>query len=256
MAVDHYENFPVASWLCPPAIRLAVKSLYGFARHADDLADEGHAPWTQRLSDLETLDQALLALQSGAPVGNVPPTVQDLWPHVIAHQLDVQHLRDLLDAFAQDVRMTADGSVMQDLDQVLDYCRRSANPVGRLMLQLMREDTPAHCAMSDDICTALQLINFWQDLSVDRQRGRHYLPTQLPLPDAIAFTRQRMLRGAPLAWRIHGRMGWELRAVVHGGLRILERVERTDVAHTRPTLNGLDWLRVAMRCLSAQPPGV
>lgn len=256
MAVDHYENFPVASWLCPPSIRPAVKSLYRFARHADDLADEGQAHWTQRMSALEALDQALVHLQMGQDLQQVPPTVGELWPHVVEHQLDVQLLRDLLSAFQQDVRMTAQGLVMQDLDQVLDYCSRSANPVGRLILQLIHQNEPAHLAMSDDICTALQLINFWQDLSVDRQRGRHYLPAGLSLSDAIELTRLRMLRGAPLAWLIRGRMGWELRAVVHGGLRTLERVAHTDVQHIRPTLGAVDWLQVAWRCLSTRPPSL
>ena len=253
MGVDHYENFPVASWLCPAAIRPAVASLYRFARYADDLADEGDAPWEERLYALEALDDALSKAMTGQS-DDLPPLLAELWPFVQSHQLDPHLLRDLLKAFCQDVRMTASGQRMQNMTQVLDYCSRSANPIGRLMLQLMDLAQSELLDMSDDICTALQLINFWQDLSVDLNRGRHYLPPEVTLPEAIAMTRQMMLKGAPLAWHIPGRMGWELRAVVHGGLRTLDLIEATNVMRTRPVLTTWDWLLVAWRCLSPKPP--
>ncbi len=254
MGVNHYENFPVASWLCPAAIRPAVASLYRFARFADDLADEGDAPWEERLYALEALDEALSKAMKGQLSGELPPVLSELWPYVQAHRLDPQLLRDLLKAFSQDVRMTASGQRMQNMNHVLDYCSRSANPVGRLMLQLIDRAQPELLGMSDDICTSLQLINFWQDLSVDLSRGRHYLPPEVTLPEAITLTRQMMLRGAPLAWHISGRMGWELRAVVHGGLRTLDLIETTNVMRTRPVLTAWDWLVVAWRCLSPKPP--
>ena len=254
MGVEHYENFPVASWLCPAAIRPAVASLYRFARHADDLADEGDAPWEERLYALEALDAELKKAMSGQLAPHAPPALVQLWPFVQAHRLDPQLLRDLLNAFCQDVRMTASGQRMQSMNQVLDYCRRSANPIGRLMLQLMNQSDSQSLEQSDDICTALQLINFWQDLSIDPSRGRHYLSPDVTLPEAIALSRKFMRRGAPLAWRTPGRMGWELRAVVHGGLRMLDLIESTGVTRTRPVLNTWDWIVIAWRCLSPTPP--
>ncbi len=257
MAIDHYENFPVASWLCPRAIRPAVLSLYGFARYADDVADEGTASPEQRLADLHSLRDALLEAQRQGVMGaQAHPTLHALWPQVQRHGLPVSCLFDLLDAFEQDVRMTADQSGMRSWDEVLDYCQRSANPVGRLMLVLMGQNAPEQLQQSDAICTALQLINFWQDLSIDRSRGRHYLPPNVGLALAMGMTRDLMIQGAPLAWQLSGRMGLELRAVVHGGLRVLELMGELDVTQQRPQLSRWDWVVVATRSLSPFPPKV
>ena len=252
-SVNHYENFPVASWLCPAALRPAVRSLYHFARTADDLADEGDAPFEQRLRDLADYRAQLeLALAgelgtSGRWSGIFHPLQQVLAQHLLPGPL----LHDLIGAFEQDVQHTASGHRYADSAELLDYCARSANPVGRLLLHLYGVHDSASLTQSDQICSALQLINFWQDIRVDHARGRHYLPTdvlgrhgvllsdfaanatpeaatQVRMTKAVAElcyqARALMLAGAPLARRVPGRAGWELRLVVQGGLRILDKI--------------------------------
>ena len=267
MAVDHYENFPVASILMPRRLRPAVEAIYAFARSADDLADEGDACPEQRLAALRAYETALDGIAAGSRPGH--PMFERLADVVAAYRLDLQPLRDLLSAFRQDVvttRYTA-------FPALLDYCRRSANPVGRLMLALYGVDDATSLRQSDAVCSALQLINFWQDVAIDIQKGRIYLP----LEDLARFgvseddiragrdsaawrqlmrfeverARALMLEGAPLAARLPGRIGWELRLVVQGGLRILEAIERAgyDVFRRRPRLGRLDWVAVIWRAL-------
>jgi len=267
MAVDHYENFPVASFLLPRRLVPAVEAIYAFARSADDLADEGDAAPAERLAALQAYAAALDAIEAGTPPN--APMFRRLADVLTAFRLPLQPLRDLLSAFRQDVVTTRYASFAQ----VLDYCRRSADPVGRLMLGLYRVDDAASLRESDAICTALQLINFWQDVAIDIAKGRIYLP----LDDMARFgvtidaieqgrtgpawcalmrfeverARALMLEGAPLATRLPGRIGWELRMVVQGGLRILEAIERVDydVFRRRPRLKRLDWLAVGWRAL-------
>ena len=275
--IQHYENFPVASWLCPAELRAPIAAIYHFARTADDLADEGDATPAQRLQDLQdyrqalnTTAQAALAQASGAAMGAIPGDHR--WAGVFgplqhtlrAHGLPVQALHDLLDAFVQDTEKTRDQAGYANEAELLDYCRRSANPVGRLLLHLYGVAEPQALRESDDICTALQLINFWQDLSVDIPRGRYYLTRQdcaqfgVDPQDILArrqttfatkliascahSARARMLKGAPLVHKIPGRAGWELRLVVQGGLRILDRIEALHFATLtlRPTLRWWD----------------
>ena len=260
-AVTHYENFPVASVLCPPALRAPIAAIYHFARTADDLADEGDASPEQRLADLAAYRANLLAAHAWAqretaqPPHLNPQMISERWPGIFtplaqvmaSHALPVQLLDDLLDAFAQDVRKTAAAQCYDKQEELLDYCRRSANPVGRLLLHLYGVHHEQALRMSDDICTALQLINFWQDLSVDIPRGRHYLSAQACtqhgvsrqdieqqvltpalaalIAEQTAFARSLMLRGAPLVHEVSSRAGWELRLVVQGGLRILDKVQ-------------------------------
>lgn len=281
-SIDHYENFPVASWLCPPRLRAPIAAIYHFARTADDIADEGDAPAAQRLAELSTYRAELHAI---ATASSHQPPAAGRWPQVFgplaaqmrAFQLPEAPLLDLLSAFEQDVRMTHAGAAYPDQAALLDYCRRSANPVGRLLLHLYGVSTPAALAESDAICTALQLINFWQDLSVDIPRGRFYLPladcaahgiaihdpaTQFPALQASEATRglvrtladqarATMLAGAPLAQRLPGRAGWELRAVVQGGLRILDHIAALnhDTLARRPTLRRRDGWVIAARAL-------
>ena len=257
VGVDHYENFPVASLLCPRRLRPAVVAIYRFARTADDLADEGDKPAEERLKDLRAYRDDLASLLTG----NEPSA---RWAHVFVplrrafrtFALPMPALEDLLSAFEQDVVKHA----YQDRVELLDYCRRSANPVGRLMLHLYGVRRGQALQQSDAICTALQLVNFWQDLSIDTLRGRLYVPaldcarhrvdpdalrqrrgghgTDALLADLAQWTRELMLRGAPLARSVPGRAGWELRLVVQGGLRVLEKVERlgTEVLERRPAL--------------------
>lgn len=249
--MDHYENFPVASWLCPPALRAPILALYGFARTADDIADEGNATAAERLEALRLYRQDLDACWRN-PQHNSPQ-----WPAVFA-ALAREHqtwafpralLEDLLDAFEQDVIYTRDQRGYLDRTELLDYCRRSANPIGRLILHLSRVQDAESLAMSDAICSALQLINFWQDLSVDVPRGRLYLPAGSTLPQELAYARQLMQQGAPLARRLPGRLGWELRLVVQGGLRILDKSERQDTRHVRPVIQTWDTPRMVWRAL-------
>jgi squalene synthase HpnC len=276
--VGHYENFPVASWLCPRALRPTVVALYHFARTADDLADEGTASAAQRLHDLGRYRQALnqaLAGQSGTNDNPWPGVFGPLQAAIASHQLPGELLHALLDAFEQDVRHTEAQHRYADSAELLSYCTLSANPVGRLLLHLHDVNDPVALQRSDAICSALQLINFWQDIRIDWARQRHYLPRQAlqaqglnwadfsPEPRAddaaqrqvvqalCSQARALMLSGAPLVHQVPGRMGWELRAVVQGGLRVLDRIEalqhRTWLQ--RPTLQSTDWPLCVWRAL-------
>lgn len=279
-APAHYENFPVASWLCPPRLRPPIAAIYTFARTADDIADEGEAEAAQRLEDLRAFRAELAAAARGAA-----PSAR--WPEVfgpLAHAmrdfaLPEPLLADLLSAFMQDIEKTRDQAGYADRAELLEYCRRSANPIGRLLLHLYGVDDARALAQSDAICSALQLINFWQDLSVDLPRGRYYLPAaelashglaavdllafrplapHAPPPSAIAlvaaqvaWARELMNDGAPLVHRLRGRAGWELRFVVQGGLRILDRIEAMgfDAWSRRPTIGKTDAPLLAWRVL-------
>ncbi len=246
--VTHYENFPVASWLCPPHLRAPIAAIYAFARTADDIADEGPASPAQRMADLAAYRADLHAIAAGqAPSERWSAVFAPLATVLQSHALPVPLLDDLLSAFIQDVAKTRDGAGYAHRTELLDYCRRSANPVGRLLLHLYGVHGAQALDESDAICTALQLINFWQDLSVDLPRGRFYLPdedcaahgvdraqllalrptaqTTALIQELSGWTRATMLRGAPLVHRVPGRMGWELRLVVQGGLRILDKVD-------------------------------
>lgn len=248
-SVEHYENFPVASWLCPAPLRPAVAALYHFARTADDIADEGEANAATRLGELAAYRAALDEALAGRAV---PPRWQAVFAPLAAavqrHAWPADLLRDLISAFEQDVRHTASGHRYADTAELLAYCRLSANPVGRLLLHLWGVTDAAALERSDRICSALQLINFWQDLGVDLSRQRVYLPSDALrrhgvrvadfLPGASERERERqavvaelcaqarglMQMGAPLVRQVRGLAGWELRLVVQGGLRVLDRI--------------------------------
>lgn len=255
-SIDHYENFPVASWLCPAHLRPAVMALYKFARTADDLADEGHEPAHHRL---DALGEYRADLQTALSPSNKPSV---RWANVFTplqqvsqqFKLPVQPMFDLLDAFEQDVVYTSVGKGYRNRAELLDYCRRSANPVGRLMLHLYNVHDATALSQSDAICTSLQLINLWQDRAEDLIRGRDYLPEGHTLSAELRFARDLMMQGAPLVHHIKGRAGWELRAVVQGGLYILDKLDsRTETAdHTQlaqPTLKKQDLIRIFWRCI-------
>lgn len=268
MGVGHYENFPVASFLAPAPLRGAIRAIYRFARTADDIADEGDAAAPQRLAALAALHAAIDAIGHGE-TGNWP----DLAQAVRDHRLPLSHFHALLSAFEQDVTTSRYASY----DNLLDYCRRSANPVGRLLLVLYRRSDAQATEWSDAICTALQLANFWQDVAVDWDKGRLYIPAddlrrfgveerQIAAGSADARwtalmrfeterTRALMLSGASLADSLPGRIGLELRMVILGGLRILERIDavRGDVFRHRPTLGIRDWLLIVWRGLRRLP---
>ena len=268
--VTHYENFPVASLLCPPQLRPPIAAIYWFARTADDIADEGDATPQARLADLAAYSADLMATAAGLPPSpRWAPVFEQLRPQMAQFRLPVKLLDDLLGAFEQD----AVKQRYADEPELLDYCNRSANPVGRLLLHLYGIQDAASLQMSDDICTALQLINFWQDLGVDIPRGRIYLPaeawarhgveeTRLLALDAnpavlqliaaqVHSARAMMLRGQPLVKKIPGRGGWELRLVVQGGLRILDKIEAQgfNTLQRRPRLRPWDLVVMGWRAL-------
>ena len=271
MPVDHYENFPVASLLLPARLREPVEAIYAFARSADDIADEGDAPAIARLARLNDYRLELDAIGRGAAPrdAGLAPMFDRLARNIRTHALPLPLFRDLLDAFGQDVGKTR----YADFAELADYCRRSANPVGRLLLHLYGAATADNLRLSDKICTSLQLINFWQDVAVDWAKRRIYVPqddlARFGVGEAdidagrcderwcalMAFEVQRaratMLEGAPLARRLPGRIGWELRLMVAGGPRILELIEAGDydVFRRRPTLGRSDWPRLAWRAL-------
>src|SRR6185503_4147135 len=237
MAVGHYENFPVASLLLPARLREPVEIIYRFARSADDFADEGDDPPQLRLRKLNDYRAQLAAPAS--------PLFRDVEKIIREHDLPVQLFADLLDAFSQDVTQKRYGSY----SQVLDYCRRSANPVGRRLLHLFKRTSDSDLRQSDAICSALQLVNHWQDVDVDYTKdNRVYLPqddmarfgvSERHLKERICDSawqalmrfqvdraRALMLSGAGLGKTLPGRVGLEIRATVQGGLRILEKIER------------------------------
>lgn len=259
MPIDHYENFPVASLLLPRRLRAPIEIIYRFARSADDIADEGADPSDVRLGRLSVYRRALERIAEGETPAE--PLFADVARIVCEHALPVELFADLISAFSQDVTKTR----YADFPDLLDYCRRSANPVGRLVLHLFKRTSETDLAGSDAVCTALQLINFWQDIELDFAKGRIYLPQddmarhgvserqigEQRCDDAwralLAFqvgrSREMILRGKPLARSLPGRMGLEIRATIQGGLRILEKIEQAsyDVFRRRPVLRGLDW---------------
>ncbi|MEJ7688815.1 MAG: squalene synthase HpnC [Variovorax sp.] len=269
----------MASWLCPPRLRPPIAAIYGFARTADDIADEGDASADQRLDDLRAFGAELVAAASGAAPTRWPEVFAPLAKAMRDFALPRQLLDDLLSAFVQDVEKTRDVLGYADRADLLDYCRRSANPIGRLLLHLYGVADPAALAQSDAICSALQLVNFWQDLSVDLPRGRFYLPASdsaahglgarefesfRPLAHAappaaalalvaseVAWARALMNDGAPLVHRLPGRAGWELRLVVQGGLLILDKIEALgfDSFSRRPVVGKADAPLLAWRAL-------
>ena len=267
MSVGHYENFPVASLLLPAALRRPVSVIYRFARSADDFADEGDLTPEARLALLDGYRGELDRLKGGTPPA--APLFQELCEVIQAHGLPLAPFYDLLDAFSQDVRKARYASFAE----VMDYCRRSADPVGRLMLHLYGKSDGINVAASDSVCSALQLINFWQDVEIDFRKNRIYLPqdemarfgvteAQIAARDAsggwwdlmrfqVERARALLLSGAPLALRLPGRISLEIRAVIQGGLRILEKLERArgDVFRHRPVLYRLDWPLILCRAL-------
>jgi len=260
-SIDHYENFRVASILCPANLRAPITAIYLFARTADDLADEGNASSEHRLRQLAAFRQALACPKEPS---DWPQVFEPLHRVIASHRLPLQPLHDLLDAFVQDVEMTRDAAHYPDEAALMDYCRRSANPVGRLLLHLYGVTEDLALQESDAVCCALQLINFWQDLRVDIPRGRFYLPLDARrhwgvsdaellalresaelcglVRESVAAARTLMLRGAPLVHRVPGRAGWELRLVVQGGLRILDKIasQGYSTLRQRPTLRWWD----------------
>lgn len=265
MGVGHYENFPVASVLLPAHLRRPIASIYRFARTADDIADEGDAPPEIRLRALAELDAKLAALARGESAAD--PLFEELGHTIRTHQLPFGYFHDLLCAFSQDCVKTR----YRDFDELQDYARRSANPVGRLLLHLFGDTAEEALRASDNICSALQYINFWQDIAIDIRKARIYLPlddmarygvteaditrecTSPAFKALLAFEVQRTRRmlddGAALGRRLPGRIGLEIRTIVAGGDAILQKIIEVDydVFRRRPVLRPFDWIGMMTR---------
>ena len=266
----HYENFPVASLLLPRHLHEPIAAIYAFARSADDFADEGNLTTDERLALLRGYQRELSAITEDRPTTH--PIFLRLRPIIAQYKLPLSLFHDLLDAFIQDITCNRYASY----SELLDYCRRSANPVGRLLLHLFAEASEENALCSDAICSALQLINHWQDVGIDShkgQAGRIYLPaedmarfnvstndilwriTSADFSSLMRFevdrARALMLQGAPLGRALSGRIGLEIRTIIHGGLRILEKIEAVnyDVFNHRPQLQTLDWPLIGWRAL-------
>lgn len=262
LARSHYENFPVASRLLPARMRPHIAAVYAFARLADDMADEGNRPAAERIADLDRWGERLdLAIRGETPSRAPHAEVFVALPHTItAFRLPVVLFHDLLSAFRQDVGVKQ-YATWEDL---LDYCRRSANPIGRLVLRIAGYDRPELDGASDAVCTALQLTNFWQDMEVDRAKGRLYVPAAIwqplgarvedldarrltpawraTLAEVTRRTRALFAQGRPVADGVGGRLRFELRATWHGGNRILDKLEAAEfeMFTSRPTLSKTD----------------
>ncbi len=272
VARRHYENFPVASLLLPPAIRAPVAVIYAFARTADDLADEGNLTAEERLARLDAfgreLDAALAGHDSRDPVLRASANL------ISSHALPVALFHDLITAFRMDITKKR----YANFTEVMAYCRYSANPVGRLILHLTDQATPRNLKDSDHICSALQLINFLQDMDQDyRENDRIYLPQdqmsrlgveekhfrdqltddamRMLFRQEVRRTRELMLEGASIGLRLPGRLGLEIRAIVAGGLRVLRKLEDLDAdVFVRPRLTGFDRLWLIWHAFLRRPP--
>lgn len=281
MSVDHYENFPVASWLLPKHLRQPITHIYWFSRSADDIADEGDHSDSWRLQQLAAYREALSQIKQGSL--HLPPSdprykiFTPLATVIEQYQLPVYLFADLLTAFEQDITVKR----YQSYEQIHQYCRHSADPVGRILLHLYQELRPDSLRMSDAICTGLQLTNFWQDVAIDWEKDRVYLPLdalnahqldesyiqrrcqqqpttsqqdlqwQQLMQEQVRYARSLLEQGKPLVQRLPGRIGLELKMIILGGLRILERLDQVqyDVFTARPKLGKTDWLRLGGRLL-------
>jgi len=267
VSVGHYENFPVASLLLPAPLRAPIEVIYRFARSADDIADEGNDAAEMRLAKLRAYQSKLAKIASGETPDD--PLFREVAGIARSHRLPLQLFSDLLDAFAQDVTKKRYASFAE----LLDYCRRSANPVGRLLLHLFKRTTDSDLARSDAICSALQLINFWQDVEIDYAKGRIYLPQdemarygvsedhllnkncdaawRALMQFQVQRSRDLLKSGAPLGRSLPGRVGLEIRATVQGGLRILEKIQKADydIFRRRPVLGAFDWPLLLLRAV-------
>jgi len=267
-STKHYENFPVASILFLFALREPVAAIYTFARTADDFADEGTLTPDQRQALLKGYEAELHVIAAGRPTPH--PVFMRLAPVIAKYNLPLPLFHDLLDAFRQDITKTHYAT----FDELMDYCRRSADPVGRLLLHLFNTATPENCILSDRICSALQLINHWQDVAVDFKKSRCYLPEEdlkrfgvtgediasercnEPWNRLMRFqvdrARALMQAGSPLGRILPGRIGLEIRTIMEGGLCILKKIESVDfdIFRHRPVLTTRDWPLMLWRALT------
>jgi len=273
LARTHYENFPVASWLLPAPMRPHVAAVYAFARTADDFADEGDRPPEERIRLLDDWQKRLHACVWHEGGNGDDQVFLALGATIRDRKLPMQLFDDLISAFRQDITVHR----YDTWTAVLDYCRRSANPVGRLVLRIAGHDDPALDRSSDALCTALQLTNFWQDLARDWAKGRLYVPLadvnaayartddltagritpawREVLRQVGGRTRELFAEGRPVCDAMEGRLRYELRLTWLGGMRILEQLERGnyDVFANRPQLRPHDALAIVWGALRWTP---
>lgn len=275
-ASSHYENFPVASALLPNHLREPIALIYSFARQADDFADEGDFTIEERLASLTKFRDELDLLQ--AYIKPQTAFFSALGAMIKSRKLPFAPFYDLLDAFSQDVTKVR----YQNFAEVLDYCTRSANPIGRLLLHLYDADTPQNIALSDNICTALQIINFLQDIAIDFKKNdgkqRIYMcqdellkfgiterqiaafvnasePIDQRWQQFMQFNLDRVKamlnNGKPLGRILKGRIGFEMRMIIAGGERIIAKIRHVngDIFRQRPVLNYWDWLLILCKAL-------
>lgn len=276
LASHHYENFPVASFFLPHHLREPIALIYSFARQADDFADEGDLTIEQRLNLLSEFRDELDLLQ--AYIKPKTAFFVTLGKMIRERKLPIAPFYDLLDAFSQDVTKTR----YADYEDVLDYCTRSANPIGRLLLHLYQQATFENIQYSDHICSALQLINFLQDIAIDFKKNEGKQRVYLCQDELMAFgiseqtirayvnatqatddhwhqfmhfnlrrTHALLNMGKPLGKILKGRIGFEMRMIIAGGERIIHKISAVngDVFNHRPTLNCLDWAIVFSKAL-------
>ena len=271
LAHQHYENFPVASVFLPKHLREPIGLIYSFARQADDFADEGDLTLESRLDLLNSFRDELDLLH--AYIKPQTPFFATLGDMIGAKKLSFEPFYDLLNAFSQDVIKTR----YDNYKEVLDYCSRSANPIGRLLLELYGESSPEKIQHADNICSALQLINFLQDIAIDfkkndgKQRiymcqnemARFNITEQQIATQMVDINWQRFMQfnlkrvsimlqaGKPLGRILKGRIGFEMRAIIAGGERIIHKIDRVngDIFNRRPTLNKWDWMVILTKAL-------
>jgi len=270
MAQSHYENFPVASRLLPKHLRQPIAVIYAFARRADDFADEGDLSNDERIAALTDFGNKLELIEQGKDVDDT--TFIALADVIKQHQLPISLFHDLLTAFKMDVTKAR----YANFGEVMEYCRYSANPVGRLLLHLNKATSPQNLGYSDAVCSALQLTNFLQDISQDLEESdRIYLPqdemeqygvseedirnklTNSASQNLIQFqiqrTRKLMQAGAPIGKVLKGRMGLELRMTIMGGSRILYKLnQQHDDVFSRPRLNKWDIVWIIWKAIRAK----
>jgi squalene synthase HpnC len=268
---QHYENFPVASFVLPKHLRDPISLIYTFARQADDFADEGHHKPAWRLAKLQGFKAELDLIQSNSRTKS--PFFTELGNMIRKHELPLAPFYDLLEAFSQDVTKMRYANFFE----LLDYCRRSANPIGALLLHLFGKATPENLIYSNKICTALQLINFYQDVAIDFEnefhKSRVYLcqdeMKQFNVTEAqiasqhanrhweefMMFNIERaetmLLEGKPLEHILPGRVGFEMRMIIGGGERVIYKLKNTrgDIFKHRPTLQTWDWPVILLKAL-------
>lgn len=282
MSINHYENFPVASVLMPKRLRNDVVNIYRFARTADDIADEGNDSDNIRLKKLQSFRRNLLFIENNnlealrSESNQLAYIFEPLAKTIYKHQIPVHLFSNLITAFEQDISIKR----YANDTELFNYCKNSANPVGRIMLRLFDDDKPENIIMSDAICTGLQLTNFWQDVAIDWQKNRVYIPkdklelhqigesyiqsnvtSTSPMPfnqkwhnlmqAQVQQARNFLTQGQDLGKLLPGRIGLELRMVVHGGLRILEKLDNVkyDVFYNRPVIKKLDWITIFFRSI-------